>query len=514
MLVLTTGAIMLVVVAFSALAAPPLQEGPLIPTPTLFPVTEVAYTVETVGGAEETLTFAHADQEGFTLGETSVTSHYPRGMIFTINPSSENGEIAKVTLRVTYAHDLGDRFEAEWDAERGTWVAHPWFNGSDQPAWTPIHFHWRVRDTAGNYVDTETFFVDYWDPNREWFRVESDHYIMYWHGFHEDDPDTFATRMTEVINGAYPRWVEGFGRELSYKPIAIIYPDPYTLAEIRAGEQANTRIAGFTSSQLGISVQSLGDGQVPPGNENCIWSTPAEERTLEWRIDYMYETTPHEFTHLYQYDVQGSPRGFLWVFEGQAEWFANGVGKSDGILRHLSTLQDIPSLTTDIGWRLPEEDGCTGLAYRMGGSFYNYLLSNYGGTATHYKIVETFYDNGSIYDAVEAITGRPFLEIENEWRAYLGFPPIEPVDLDLSLALQPYDDPLLTVGDTVILPSVPAMSLIYQEPKPNALASGSCWANMEVEILAIGQINDTVYVQVDCMGQMGWMTRDKVVGEE
>jgi hypothetical protein len=371
-----------------------------------------------------------------------------------------------------------------------------------------------VRNAADHFVDTETFYADYWDPNNTWFRVESDHYIMYWRGFHDDDPDTFATHMTEVIDGTVPRWIEGFGRELSYKPIAVIYPDPYALAEIRAGGEANARIAGFTSSQLGISVQSVGLPEIPPGNENCIWSTQPEDRTLEWRIDYMYTTTPHEFTHLYQYDVMGSPKGYLWVSEGQPEWFANGLGNGDEVLRHLATLQNIPSLTTDIGWRLPEEDGCTGLAYQVGASFYNYLLANYGGTAAHTQIVETFYNNGSLYDAVEAITGRPFLEIENEWRAYLNFPPIDPADLDPSLALQPYEDSLLAIGDTITLPAVPAMSMIYQDPKPNALASGSCWANSQVTILAMGQLDGVAYFQVDCMGQKGWMTRDQLVGAE
>ena len=53
--------------------------------------------------------------------------------------------------------------------------------------------------------------------------------------------------------------------------------------------------------------------------------------------------------------------------------------------------------------------------------------------------------------------------------------------------------------------------MIFKDPAPNALASGSCWANMQLTILQIGQLNDVIYVKVDCMGQVGWMTRDQLI---
>ena len=60
----------------------------MLPSPTPFPVENATYTLETVGGAQETLTFNYEADGAIVPGAATATSHYPRGMVFTLGPDS------------------------------------------------------------------------------------------------------------------------------------------------------------------------------------------------------------------------------------------------------------------------------------------------------------------------------------------------------------------------------------------------------------------------------------------
>jgi hypothetical protein len=509
-------AITVALLALPAGAAPGGQDGDILPTPTLYPVEDEPYTLEVVGGADETLTFPAVEMDGFTLSETTVRSFYPNGMTFTMRPESENGDIQDVILFIQFVHGSGTRVKAEWDDDVGAYVAHPWSTGG-RPAWSAFEFYWRVRDDTDASIDTEPHAVDYWDPDYEWFRAESDHMIIYWYGFGEDNPDAIAQKMANRMAALTPRWIEGFGATLSYTPIAVIYPDRDAMNRMYGEDGvANPRAAGFTSSDLGMSVQVLRAAGTPGVLSECIWAPedPVAYWTMERRISTIYGTTGHEFTHLHQYALMGGMMGYEWWFEGQAEWFSNTSRQYDKRLRNLATLQDVPTLLTPIGSDLPQADGCYALSYLMGPSFINYLLSNYGGVETHGEIADLIRNqNQGVFEAIETVTGKPFLEVENEWRTYLGFPPLSLADIDPASALEEPVDPVAQEGDTVTLPAAPALSPVYEKPGPKSLVGGQCFANMQVTILRVGSLDGVDYYEVDCMGQIGWMTADQLTGE-
>ncbi|MBI5960869.1 MAG: hypothetical protein HY866_19175 [Chloroflexi bacterium] len=509
LLVLTLIAVTVVSLAMPVVA----QEGPDLPTPTVFPAENTPYTLEVVGGKDETFTFSYAEQETFKPGETTVTSEYPMGMRFTVTPSSTNGDITEVTLFIVLVHGIQTRFPAEWDPDNNQWVALPWDTGG-QPPWTTFDFYWYIRDASGAYIETPMNHMDYFDPYNEWFRSESDLLVLFWRDFGEEDPDTIAQKMADTMASIQPRKVAGFGIELSYKPSAVIFPDQEAFAGMYGSGINNTRVAGFTSSDLGMSVQVLRHAGYAPTQEECIWSTKPEDWTMERRINTIYSVTTHEVTHLYQFDVQGDAYGYLWWSEGQAEYFSTAPGKYDERLRHLATLQDLPSLQGDVPASTNEADGCYALAYDVGASFINWLLVNYGGLELHRQISEELHFGTSIFESIEKLTGKPFLEIENEWRVYLGYKPLTAGDLDPSLALEPYEDPLIAVGDKITLPALPAMVPLGEDPLPRTLAAGTCFSNPEVEVLKMGQSEGVAYFQINCMGMIGWVTRDKLVGAE
>lgn len=505
--------IIIAVLAFPVMAAPGAVTNP-DPTPTLPALEDVSYTLEKVGGVDQTLTFDLADQDAFTIGETTVTSQYPRGMTFTLDAQSENGAISDVTLYYKYVHDSGSRVDAEYDADNDQWVAHLWPTGEGTPVFMHLRLHWRIRDETDVFVDTEDFVTDYWDPNREWYRMESDDIVVYWFGFMEDDPDYIARGVAERMAAASDRQIAGFGRRLSYKPLAMVYPDLETLGEIFPGGAANDNMIGFTSSDLGVSVQILYDlDQIADSADSeCVWASPPESWTLEKRVERIFDATPHEVTHLYQYDVIGFPPGYLWVSEGQAEFFANNFRGAWERLPYLATLQDLTSLRNQLPSNIPAADGCGALAYTAGAAFWNFLNINYGGMDTIAEIVALQRQQKSIYEAVETVTGKPFLEVENEWRVSYGFRELTLEDVDPAAALQPYDDPMLAEGDTVTLPAMPPLSSMKEKPGPKSLPGPQCFGNTAVEILTIGALDDIPYYEIDCMGMIGWVTRDQLVG--
>ena len=77
--ILILGVIIAALGLIPALASPPLQDGSNIPTPTPYPVENVSYELTVVGGELVTLTSPGIEADGITVGETSMTSMYPRG---------------------------------------------------------------------------------------------------------------------------------------------------------------------------------------------------------------------------------------------------------------------------------------------------------------------------------------------------------------------------------------------------------------------------------------------------
>jgi len=273
----------------------------MFPTPTVFPVDEVVYTLETVGGVQETLTFEYAPDGAIDPGTATATSQYPNGMVFTLAPGSSNGEIEDVILFLRNVDGSWTRVAAEYDAEREVWAAHPVALSAEQPAWKRFEFYWRVRDGTGAMIDTPPFEAEYSDPTREWFRMETPYSVVYWFGFSEDDPDFFAREMSTAIAATTLRLVEGLGRTLNYTPISVLYPSREAMSEIVGGDVNDPFLGSHTTWSFRMIVQYF-----------------EEDETVVEGAEWMSHWLTHELTHLYLIDAYGG-RGTLWWNEGQAE---------------------------------------------------------------------------------------------------------------------------------------------------------------------------------------------------
>lgn len=475
-----------------ALAAPGAQSD-ILPTPTAFPVGELDYTLSAVGGADETLTFKHDDVDGFTFGTTTVRSFFPDGLFFTVAPESPNGAIEDVILFVRFSNESNARGIAEWNPETELWeVMLRDLSGSDPP-WINLDWYWRVRDETGASVETAEEVVDYWDPNRRWFRVETPHYIVYWWGFLENDPDAFAQLMARSINSTHQRRLDGFGSDISYRPVAVVYPSHDDALADGLQTFVRRNVLGYNDSTLGMTIQV-----VPVLTEQEI-------------VELATSTLLHELVHQWQFDVIGGNRGPQWWTEGQAEWFTLQPRRYDERLFNLVQLQDLPSLTTEIGAASIQADGGGALSYSVGPSFINWLNAQYGIEGIR-AINELWATGIPVREAISEALGVPFMDLENGWRAYLGLEPFTLADLDPVAALVDVEDSLLAVGDTLALPNTKPIVNLLSQPRDNAIGSGSCFAGTDVEVLRIGEdAEGTVWFQIDCLGQVGWVLRDALV---
>lgn len=489
-------ALMLVSLSLPAFGAPDQQE--ILPTPSPEPVPEVEYTLSIVGGEDVRQTFQHADVNGYVFGTTTVDSNYPRGMIFTVAPTSPNGTVNDVTLFLRFPNGQGTRVEAEWDAAQQVWTAALWPTGAGVPAWIQFTFYWRVRDDSGAFADSEPVASEYWDPTRRWYRADTPRFLIFWYGAGQDDPDAVARYLAWAIESTEQRRIQGFNAELSYKALGILYPTRNDYGEtigsgVTAPDTAGITLAGIALPDVSATVQFF----------------LLDRRDEQRAIQEMGATLTHELTHMYQSDTR-SGSGPTWWTEGQAEWFSLGAGPYDERLMNLARLQNLPPISGDIGYRIEAADGRGRLAYDVGASFVNWFVATYGMDAM--SETNRIQSTGRpFFEAIEAATGKSFFDLENGWRAYIGFPLLKPEDVDPAAALQPYEDSVLKVGDVITLPATNPLVPLNENPGPRSLAQGTCFANMSVTIKAMGTLEDVPYFQIDCMGMVGWVTRDKLV---
>lgn len=473
-----------------------------------------AYTLDIVGGEDVTLEIDGATIDGITVGTTSVRSTYPNGgMIFAAGITSENGAVTDVKATANVPGGTTERVDAALDDETGQWVAELFPAGNNMLPWRNFDFQWRVSDESGEQIFTEPVPLNYWDPTREWYRLENDYMIMYWFGVEEIDPEYIAETTTEVMQITEEMRRQAFGFELDYKPVAIVYGTRVATAETIGTPMLMSGLAGLTP---GMTLQTFGarDDAWFERQADCIHVTPREEQTQQYLVDRaIHGTIPHEITHLYQAEMGvGGPN---WWSEGQATYFTveqgiYDVGANERI-RQLAQYQDLNSLDgNSLGTLTFEQDGCYAVGYDAGTSFIDFLVRNYGGLDNHWAFLESMGSGMTFGEALEAVTGKTFLELENEWRAIYGYRPLTPEDLDPALRLTDAIAPVYVEGDTFDVPG-PLPVPLNQDPGPGALPTGTgCLAGTEVTVLRVGSIEGVNYYEVDCLGITGWLPEEKI----
>jgi hypothetical protein len=217
-------ALTVLLIALPATAGPTAQDGwTPIPTPTEYLIVDFDYVLTTVGGEGPTKTFPGQEVDGVTFGETTVESRPPGSMVFLTKVETDI-EIQRVDLIVHFVNGASINLRAQFNTEQEAWRAQLNTSSYFMLTWAPFEFNWCVTDTVDEQVCTDRQPAEFWDPDQEWFRAETEHAILYWYGFYQDDPDYVARQFARTVAALHPRLVEGFGRDISYKPVAVLYP--------------------------------------------------------------------------------------------------------------------------------------------------------------------------------------------------------------------------------------------------------------------------------------------------
>ncbi|NDJ85348.1 MAG: hypothetical protein GYB66_05645 [Chloroflexi bacterium] len=419
---IATVTLLLVVVSavFAATTMPPqdgaAQEGAL-PTATYLPVgDDFTYTVEQVSMADAPILFDDQEVDGFSFTDFSYVTRYPAGLDFTatITPP-EDVEIVSINLIYRFPAGTQGRVQAEPTANENEWNAVA-FDTRGLPPWMTMDVFWRVAYGETGVAESDPVTVQYIDPTREWWRVESEDVIVYWFDFPQEMGEVLVTAFYNVRE----RYIRTFGDVLPFKPTVVIFPPGDAMGEWRPGGQINPRTTGMASSDTYSATLRVRGLEIEEIRQDCIWN---EERDLEWQMRYTASVATHEVAHLYQYAFFGG-RGPTWWIEGQATFLELEMGPVDQRLRYLAELgEDMPTLQGSgpsgmVG--TPAIDGCTHLGYEIGASFINWLVNTQGGYETLGEIVQILSTGIGIDEAIEMATGVPFLELERQWRTYIG----------------------------------------------------------------------------------------------
>lgn len=473
------------------------------------------YTYTIVGGVDSPETYPDQTVEGFTFTNLTYRSLYPGGLEFkaTITPP-EGVEYSSVTLFYTFATGKQSRVAAQPGDNPNEWIAVP-YEGRGLPPWHEVDAYWGVRGANDLSVNSEPLHAVYYDSSREWFRAESDDILVYWY----DMPEDLGKVVIDAMASNRDKYLAGFGESLPYRPMAVIFPPGPYWNEYKGDSSVDDTQLGSTGTiiaEAGSTIQRVRTLEPAAVRKDCIWN-PAEPN-LEFQMNQAASTTVHEVAHLYQQEVGVGGPG--WWVEGQAMFFE--TFDEYPVHERLSTLEDMmnrdfPTLQGDGpggGPYTAAEDGCTHLMYDMGSSFMDWLVETRGGMDTYRAIVEEMKLGIPLADALETATGTPFVDLENEWRAFLGITPVSAEMLDPGLALDEPADPAFGIGELVTLPATPFTASLYNEPSEKSISDAVCFASTEVTILRAGNDGAMNWYEVDCMGLVGWMNQGQLAGAQ
>jgi hypothetical protein len=337
----------------------------------------------------------------WAVGESSFSSSYPDGFSFTVNASSDQGDIVTASVIWSHTPDELQRREVRNVPASGE-ITLPVRLGEPLAPFAAVNYYWSFIDSEGNRFRTEWIVGNEFLPNNLelWQRFESEDIILVLEG---DLPDELVDMTFDAMEQQRETFKQAWGRTLSYKPRVVLFADREEFDRVFG--LFFVSVVGRTDSRWGATVQVVVDNDL---------------------TDLAYGTVPHEIAHLYQFDVVGDdgfPAG-SWFSEGNATLFelSQPYDYLDRV-RNFADRDELPSLllgsydtlfASSVG-----SDGLGRLGYDIGYSFFHWMVLNYGLDA-HRVMVEALIDGADRNEAIQQAIGLPLSEIETNWARWLG----------------------------------------------------------------------------------------------
>jgi len=251
------------------------------------------------------------------------------------------------------------------------------------------------------------------DPLREFFTIETDHFVIHYYA----PLDDIARRVAVVAEAAHRTLVPALDHAPAEKTIVVVVDDT---------DSAN----GFAS--------------VLPRNQIQLYATaPGSFTELDDHDDWLYGLTLHEYTHIVHLDTMGPlPRIYNKIFgktwapnQIMPRWIIEGIAtyeeskRSAGGRNRGSRFDQIIRIARHEGrdLRLDEVTGAPrqfprgNAAYIYGSHFLRYIFDRFGDDALR----EMSHTSGNwpipfaLNRQIAKVTGRPFTELYDDWKGYL-----------------------------------------------------------------------------------------------
>ncbi len=329
----------------------------------------------------------------------SVESHFPDDLTFHLLVRSAAGDIVKAEL---YLH-------VGW-GETITWVVpEPFTPGAEVnltavwstfaqtiPPFIEITYHWQVVDSTGQTFSTEPMLTEYTDASHNWHRLEDEHIALLWY----DWPNSVGQALFEASQEAYDHVAQIVSTTTERAIRVVIYNGQEDFCTFFAPRTCQDWIGGQTFS--GITVQ---------------WGSI---RDLEWFTD---DVIPHELAHVFYGEI------FRDTWMPFPTWFNEGIAAYNE--RHDHTremtlvleaakegkLKTLAVMTRSGG----VAHGEVHLWYALSYSLVAFMAETYE-EETLGELILSVADNVPFEDVLTRTMGLDMIQLEIEWRNWLGYP--------------------------------------------------------------------------------------------
>ncbi|MBC8265230.1 MAG: hypothetical protein H8E47_14035 [Anaerolineales bacterium] len=337
-------------------------------------------------------------QEGITVIADAHEYSFSEQIVFRLTAES-GSEINDITLIYRTGSALvTNSAYPEFSPAKQVEAEHVWrLQRGEIPPGSDIEYSWRIKDAAGNTLETELATFTYMDDRFTWESLAEGKIILYWY----DADQTFGRELLSSAVESLARLEENVGVELE-KPVKII------VYQSKADMQE-----ALTSQGAVYEEQIITLGVVVAPDIVLLHGTHQD-------VDV---TIAHELTHVVVGLATENPYADIpaWLNEGLAMYnegelrSGNAQALEKGIRENrLLSVRSLTALTGN-----PDE---VNLFYGEVYSVVDFLLETYGKEKIS-ELLKVFKEGALADDALMEVYGFDQDELDAQWRESIGAPP-------------------------------------------------------------------------------------------
>ncbi len=339
---------------------------------------------------------AASAQAPFHLLEVRAENRFPQGVFFSLRLESE----APVQEARLHYH-LGPRavpavvapaLEPSTQVELGYLLGWP---KAYLPPGLEITFWWEVTDSQGRTMTTQRQSFVYTDPRFPFRTLQEGKVRLHWYEGDEEE----AHRLLQVATETLHRMEELLGVEVPFTVQVWVYANSSDMREalVPRSEAFESRVitAGEKVAEDTVLVAGMG----------------------------ALDTLRHELAHVVTAVAGEGPFGGLpaWLDEGTATYAQEEVGGFGRAFERAVAeghLLPLPSISA-----YPGDPRLVNLFYGQSWALVSYLIETYG-QEKFAQLFAAFKKGATTDEALRRVYGLGVYELEDQWRRFLGLPPV------------------------------------------------------------------------------------------